>query len=66
MILKIVQNTNYNMSFSKDPVRPLIWLVIFLLATHFVIVKGVKDGIEKSSAYLIRGDHYALQTEQST
>ena len=36
-------------SFSKDPVRPLIWLVIFLLATHFVIVKGVKDGIEKSS-----------------
>ena len=34
-------------SFSKDPVRPLIWLVIFLLVTHFVIVKGVKDGIEK-------------------
>ena len=39
-------------SFSKDPVRPLIWLVIFLLATHFVIVKGVKDGIEKSSKVL--------------
>ena len=36
-------------SFSNDPVRPLIWLVIFLLVTHFVIVKGVKDGIEKSS-----------------
>ena len=40
-------------SFSKDPVRPLIWLVIFLLATHFVIVKGVKDGIEKSSKVLM-------------
>ncbi|EKC69637.1 sodium:neurotransmitter symporter family protein, partial [human gut metagenome] len=34
-------------------VRPLIWLVIFLLATHFVIVKGVKDGIEKSSKVLM-------------
>ena len=32
-------------SFSKDPVRPLIWLVIFLLATHFVIVKGVKGDV---------------------
>lgn len=40
-------------SFSKDPVRPLIWLVIFLLVTHFVIVKGVKDGIEKSSKVLM-------------
>ncbi|MDA6865071.1 sodium-dependent transporter, partial [Escherichia coli] len=29
------------------------WLVIFLLATHFVIVKGVKDGIEKSSKVLM-------------
>lgn len=40
-------------SFSQSPVRPLIWLVIFLLLTHFVIVKGVKDGIEKSSKILM-------------
>ena len=26
-------------AFSQDPVRPLIWLVVFLLLTHFVIVK---------------------------
>lgn len=40
-------------SFSQDPVRPLVWLVVFLLLTHFVIVKGVKDGIEKSSKILM-------------
>ena len=31
----------------------MIWLVVFLLLTHFVIVKGVKDGIEKSSKILM-------------
>ncbi|MDE5677682.1 sodium-dependent transporter [Phocaeicola sp.] len=40
-------------SFSQNPVRPLVWLVVFLLATHFIIVKGVKDGIEKSSKVLM-------------
>lgn len=27
-------------SFSSNPWRPVIWLVLFLLATHFIIVKG--------------------------
>ena len=40
-------------NFSQNPVRPLIWLVGFLLATHFIIVKGVKNGIEKSSKVLM-------------
>ncbi len=40
-------------NFSQDPVRPLIWLIGFLLATHFIIVKGVKNGIEKSSKVLM-------------
>lgn len=40
-------------NFSQDPVRPLLWLVGFLLATHFIIVKGVKNGIEKSSKVLM-------------
>lgn len=40
-------------SFSQDPFRPLVWLVVFLLLTHFVIVKGVKDGIEKSSKIMM-------------
>ena len=39
--------------FSQDPVRPVIWLLAFLLMTHYIIVRGVKDGIEKSSKILM-------------
>ncbi len=39
--------------FSQHPFRPLIWLLIFLLATHYVVVKGVKKGIERSSKILM-------------
>lgn len=39
--------------FSKDPVRPLIWLACFLLITHFVVVRGVKKGIEKSAKMMM-------------
>ena len=39
--------------FSQDPIRPLIWLFVFVSITHFVIVRGVKDGIEKSSKVLM-------------
>ena len=28
-------------SFSQDPVRPLLWLIAFLLLTHYIVVKGV-------------------------
>lgn len=40
-------------SFSQNPFRPLIWLFFFMVATHFVIVRGVKDGIEKSSKVMM-------------
>lgn len=40
-------------SFSQDPFRPLLWLTCFLLATHFIIVKGVKEGIERSSKVMM-------------
>ena len=39
--------------FSQDSFRPLLWLVAFLLFTHFIVVKGVKDGIEKSSKIMM-------------
>ncbi|MDR0746217.1 MAG: sodium-dependent transporter [Mediterranea sp.] len=39
--------------FSGNPWRPLIWLTVFLLATHFIIVKGVEKGIEKSSKMMM-------------
>ncbi len=33
--------------------RPLIWLVLFSLFTHFVIVRGVEKGIEQSSKIMM-------------
>ena len=39
--------------FSQDSLRPLIWLFIFMFATHFIVVRGVKDGIEKSSKVMM-------------
>ena len=40
-------------NFSQDPVRPVVWCLVFLFLTHFVIVKGVKEGIEKSSKVMM-------------
>lgn len=40
-------------SFSTNPWRPVIWLVLFLLGTHFIIVKGVEKGIEKSAKIMM-------------
>lgn len=39
--------------FSQHPYRPLLWLAVFLFATHYVIVKGVKKGIERSSKIMM-------------
>lgn len=40
-------------TFSQHPWRPLIWLILFLLATHFIITKGVEKGIEKSAKIMM-------------
>ena len=40
-------------SFSSNPWRPALWLTLFLLATHFINVKGVEKGIEKSSKIMM-------------
>ena len=40
-------------SFSHDPIRPIVWLLAFLFFTHYIVVKGVKDGIEKSSKIMM-------------
>ena len=39
--------------FSQDPVRPIVWLLAFLLFTHYIVIKGVKEGIEKSSKIMM-------------
>ena len=45
--------TNYFVSFSTDAFKPLLWTVAFILITHFVIVRGVRNGIEKASKILM-------------
>ena len=42
--------------FSSSPWRPVLWLVLFLLVTHFIIVKGVEKGIDADSV------HYYIDT----
>ncbi|MEG2332920.1 MAG: sodium-dependent transporter, partial [Bacteroides sp.] len=39
--------------FSTNAWRPVIWLVLFLLITHFIIIQGVEKGIEKSSKIMM-------------
>lgn len=39
--------------FSTDTWRPLFWMVIFAVLTGIIVIAGVKDGIEKSSKFLM-------------
>lgn len=45
--------TVYFQNFSSDPVRPLIWTVIFIVITHLIVIRGVRGGIEKFSNMLM-------------
>lgn len=44
---------NYFAEFSSDPFKPIIWTLIFMGITHYVIVHGVRDGIEKASKLMM-------------
>ena len=39
--------------FSTSLVRPLIWTVVFILLTHFIIASGVQKGIERASKVMM-------------
>lgn len=45
--------TQFFADFSANPWRSLLWMVVFMLMTHWVIIKGVKKGIEKSSKIMM-------------
>ena len=45
--------TAYFRTFSSDPIEPLLWTVVFILITHFVVVRGVRRGIERVSNILM-------------
>ena len=44
---------SYFVAFSSDPWKPTLWAVAFILITHFVIVRGVRQGIERASKLLM-------------
>ena len=44
---------DYFTSFSSDPVKPIVWGIVFILLTHFTVVKGVRAGIERASKRLM-------------
>ena len=44
---------DYFVSFSSNPWRPLLWAMAFLLLTHLVITRGVRNGIERASNLLM-------------
>ena len=39
--------------FVSNPWQPLLWFVLFVLLTHFVITRGVQSGIERYSKILM-------------
>ena len=45
--------SSYFTSFSQDPVKPVFWTFIILLATFLIIENGVRDGIEKASKLMM-------------
>ena len=40
---------NYFQEFVSNPYLPLVYTAVFMLASHYIIVKGVKKGIERFS-----------------
>lgn len=44
---------NHFSTFSQSIFRPILWLVVFMLLTHFIIVRGVEKGIEESSKIMM-------------
>lgn len=39
--------------FVTSPWKPALWMACFMVATHFIIVKGVQKGIERSAKILM-------------
>lgn len=40
-------------TFSSSIVRPIVWTIIFIAITHFIIISGVEKGIERASKIMM-------------
>ena len=43
----------YFSEFSTNPIKPIIWMTLLVGMTHYVIVHGIEDGIEKASKIMM-------------
>lgn len=48
-----VDSSDYFNDFVSHPVRPVLFMAVFILLTHVVIVRGVKEGIERFSKVMM-------------
>lgn len=51
--VKSTEFSNIFNQFVSNPCWPLLWFVLFVLLTHFVITRGVQSGIERYSKILM-------------
>lgn len=45
--------SNYFNEFSASPWMPIFWTIAIILITHFIIIRGVKSGIEAASKLMM-------------
>lgn len=45
--------SNYFASFSGSIVKPILWGLAFIIITHLVVIRGVRNGIEKASKLMM-------------
>lgn len=45
--------TEFFNDFVSDPWKPVVYMVVFMLLTHVIIIRGVKEGIEKFSKVMM-------------
>ena len=43
----------YFATFSQDPVKPVFWTLIILLAAYLIVENGLRDGIERASKLMM-------------
>lgn len=43
----------YFTDFETNPAKPVVWTVVILLITHYIIIHGVQGGIEKASKLMM-------------
>lgn len=49
----VLNGTEYFNTFIAEPVQPIIWLAVFLLATSVIVMCGVEKGVEKASRIMM-------------